>query len=235
MRDDIIKLTNYLFLSWVKKPNVSSSIRSSWYSFIRCVEDADDYQIPIALLDYVNKSDTTVKELGNIYHTVGSTRIYSENKIGGFIINWKNSILSPSKLLFKENIYYMEKGVLWNSDMNPLIIMTISAKKRDKRKVMESTFHSPMLHISYSLLKDKTLGRYVKEYLIPLSMSFDSSYHLNIEGIRMMKETEEKGLPVVIHDLSPFMVNVDDFEITDNADNQVNKVLSKVKKLPEIV
>lgn len=235
LSDNRISLTKRLFNSWVGSHTIINNTPKEKSSIIRCMEDAYEYQVPVVLLDYIHKVKTNLKELGNVYYDVGSSKLYGSKRIDDFIINWKNAVLTPTKFVFKGNIYHMEKGLLLDSDMNPLIIMTISAKKGGRQKVSESSFHSPRLHVSYSLLKDKTLGKYVKDYLIPLSMSFDASYYLSVNSIKMRKETDEKGMPVQIHDLSPFIVNANDFCMTDNADSQINKVLSEMKRLPIIV
>lgn len=138
------------------------------------------------------------------------------------------------KIKFKNNIYIIGKGCIFDEDMNPLLIMSLSAKYFKFEGARYTRFHTPTLHISPTALSDPALSPYIIKYFIPECNREICGADFNIANKSKFRKEFQK-ITVQIHDLDGFIKKCPIPNLTENVTEKVNSILQSVKDLPNII
>lgn len=196
----------------------------------------NDIIIPIYTLVSLSSSPIyNLSKIKNIQTKLCKKSKYIVNcKTITVVLNTCREALNLEKIRFKDNIYIIGKGCIFDEDMNPLLIMSLSAKNFTHKGMKFTIFHTPILHISPRALNDRVLNKYIINYFIPECNKEVGIGLFNEVGIVKDRKRTQKII-VQIHDLGGFIKKCPIPNFTDNVTEKVNSVLQSVKEIPKII
>lgn len=211
-------------------------------AFIRT--DPDTGEIPIYIVGYRTESPcdptipTTTLEVP-IYHG-GSSYIRSSIS---FLDAWQQLSHGVETVTFRNDVYYIGKGILFDRNKVPLIVVTLKttriSKTSDGVKHKYELFHTPTIHISPRLLTSEfsLLRTWILNYVLPLSGK--SSYSMEEMNHYMALNNTNRQVrqyySVKFHELeTPFIRVLETPALDANISAEVNTLLTS-PEIPDLI